>query len=121
MHGLLAATPNAPHLGTLLPLWSVVPFAAMLVCIAVLPLAAGKLWETNLNKAVLSAMLGVPVAIWTATLDRTAVAHAASEYVAFIVLLGALFAISGGIVVPGTLAGTPGLYDGLISIVVLLA
>ena len=121
MHGLLAATPNAPHLGTLLPLWSVVPFAAMLVCIAVLPLAAGKLWESNLNKAVLSAVLGVPVAIWTATLDPTAVAHAASEYVAFIVLLGALFVISGGIVVRGTLAGTPGLNAVLIAIGAVLA
>src|SRR5438094_256221 len=121
VHGLLAATPNAPHLGTLLPLWSVVPFAAMLVCIAVLPLAAGKLWESNLNKAVLSAVLGVPVAIWTATLDPTAVVHAASEYVAFIVLLGALFVISGGIVVRGTLAGTPGLNAVLIAIGAVLA
>src|SRR5207253_645544 len=121
MHCLVAATPNAPHLGTLLPLWSVVPFAAMLVCIAVLPLAAGKLWESNLNKAVLSAVLGVPVAIWTATLDPTAVTHAASEYLAFIVLLGALFVISGGIVVRGTLAGTPGLNAVLIAIGAVLA
>src|SRR5205814_1297926 len=93
----------------------------MLVCIAVLPLAAGKLWESNLNKAVLSAVLGVPVAIWTATLDATAVVHAASEYVAFIVLLGALFVISGGIVVRGTLAGTPGLNAVLIAIGAVLA
>src|SRR5438128_2984719 len=121
MHGLVAAIPDAPLLGHLLPLWSVVPFAAMLLCIAVLPLAAGKLWEPNVNKAVLSALLGVPVAIWTATLDPTAVAHAASEYVAFIVLLGALFVISGGIVVRGTLAGTPGLNAVLIAIGAVLA
>src|SRR5437667_9280785 len=121
MHGLVAAIPDAPLLGHLLPLWSVVPFGAMLLCIAVLPLAAGKLWEPNVNKAVLSALLGVPVAIWTATLDPTAVAHAASEYVAFIVLLGALFVISGGIVVRGTLAGTPGLNAVLIAIGAVLA
>jgi Na+/H+ antiporter NhaD/arsenite permease-like protein len=121
MHGLLATNPDAPQLGNLLPLWSVVPFGAMLLCIAVLPLAAGRLWEHNRNKAILSAVLGLPVAIWVATLDPTAVAHAASEYVAFIVLLGALFVISGGIVVRGTLAGTPGLNAVLIAIGAVLA
>jgi Na+/H+ antiporter NhaD/arsenite permease-like protein len=121
MHGLLATNPDAPQLGNLLPLWSVVPFGAMLLCIAVLPLAAGRLWEHNRNKAILSAVLGVPVAIWVATLDPTAVSHAASEYVAFIVLLGALFVISGGIVVRGTLAGTPGLNAVLIAIGAVLA
>src|SRR5919201_204570 len=121
MHVLLAAIPDAPQLGNLLPLWSVMPFAAMLLGIAILPLAAGRLWEPNLNKALLSALLGVPVAIWTATLDATALAHAASEYLSFILLLGALFVISGGIVVRGTLAGTPGLNSVLIAIGAVLA
>jgi Na+/H+ antiporter NhaD/arsenite permease-like protein len=121
MHVLLAAIPDAPQLGNLLPLWSVMPFAAMLLGIAILPLAAGRLWESNLNKALLSAVLGVPVAIWTATLDATALAHAASEYLSFILLLGALFVISGGIVVRGTLAGTPGLNSVLIAIGAVLA
>ncbi|TMA33307.1 MAG: sodium:proton antiporter [Deltaproteobacteria bacterium] len=93
----------------MLPLWSVVPFAMMLLAIAVLPLLAGRFWERNRNKLLLSALLGAPVAIWTATLDPAAVLHTASEYVAFMVLLGALFVIAGGIVVRGTLAGTPGL------------
>jgi Na+/H+ antiporter NhaD/arsenite permease-like protein len=121
MSVLLAAIPDAPHLGNVLPLWSVVPFAAMLLSIAVLPLVAGTLWEPNLNKAILSALLGAPVAGWIATLDATAVTHAASEYVAFILLLGALFVISGGIVVRGTLAGTPGLNTVLLGIGALLA
>src|SRR5919201_905109 len=121
MHVLLAAIPDAPQLGNLVPLWSVMPFAAMLLGIAILPLAAGRLWESNLNKALLSALLGVPVAIWTATLDATALAHAASEYLSFILLLGALFVISGGIVVRGTLAGTPGLNCVLIAIGAVLA
>src|SRR5207244_12964630 len=85
------------------------------------PRGAGKLWEPNGTRAVLRAVLCVPVAIWTATLDPTAVVHAASEYVAFIVLLGALFVISGGIVVRGTLAGTPGLNAVLIAIGAVLA
>src|SRR5256885_16557352 len=110
---LLVAAAAAPHLGYLFPLWSVAPFVIMLIGIAVLPLVAGKVWEYNHNKALLSVILGAPVAIWTATLDSGAVGHAAGEYLAFIVLLGEWFVISGGSVVRGTLAGTPGRNTGL--------
>ena len=103
-------------IGELLPTWSVAPFAAMLLCIAVLPLLAPHLWEPNRNKAILSALLGLPVAAWMAVLEPGALLHTAHEYVAFIVLLGALFVISGGIVVRGTLAGTPGLNASLLAI-----
>ena len=109
MHVLAAVAAAAPHLGYLFPLWSVAPFAIMLIGIALLPLVSGRLWEHNHNKALLSIVLGAPVLIWTAMLDSSAVVHAAREYLAFIVLLGALFVIAGGIVVRGTLAGTPAL------------
>jgi Na+/H+ antiporter NhaD/arsenite permease-like protein len=115
------APEHAPALGHLLPLWSVVPFAGILLCIAVLPLVAGHWWEHNRNKGLLSALLGVPVAAWMVSLDPMLLAHTAHEYVAFIVLLGALFVISGGIVVRGTLAGTPGLNTGLLAIGAVIA
>ncbi|HET7825540.1 MAG TPA: sodium:proton antiporter [Anaeromyxobacter sp.] len=108
-------------LGAVLPLWSVLPFAAMLLCIAVLPLAAPRFWEHNRNKALVAAVLGAPVALWIGALDRGALVHAAREYVAFIVLLGALFSISGGIVVRGTLSGTPGLNAVLLGLGAVLA
>jgi Na+/H+ antiporter NhaD/arsenite permease-like protein len=95
-------------LGHLLPAWAVVPFVLMLLCIAILPLAAGHLWEKNLFKAGVAALLGVPVLLWVALIDGGAVVHAAQEYAAFILLLGTLYTISGGVVVRGTLAGTPG-------------
>jgi Na+/H+ antiporter NhaD/arsenite permease-like protein len=88
----------------------------MLLSIAALPLFAGKLWEKNRNKALVSLALGLPVAIWMGHLDPASVAHTAREYVAFIALLGALFVIAGGIVVRGTLAGTPGLNTGLLGV-----
>lgn len=116
---LLAAAP--PPLGKLLPAWSVLPFAAMLLAIAVLPLAAPGFWDRNRNKALLSLALGLPVAAWMASLEPMVLAHAAHEYAAFILLLGALFVISGGIVVRGTLAGTPGLNTALIAIGAVLA
>lgn len=115
---LAAATGNA---GADLPLWSIAPFALMLLGIATLPLVAPRLWERHRFKAALSAILGVPVAIWMATLQPWAVVHAAREYLAFIILLGALFVIAGGIVLRGTLAGTPGLNSGLLAIGSVLA
>ncbi|HEU4383867.1 MAG TPA: sodium:proton antiporter [Anaeromyxobacteraceae bacterium] len=108
------ATSAAGHVGARLPLWSVAPFGLMLIAIAVLPLAAPRLWDHNRNKAVLSAVLGAPVVAWMSGLDPQVVGHTAHEYVAFIILLGSLFVISGGIVLRGTLAGTPGLNTALI-------
>lgn len=96
-------------LGRVLPTWSVLPFALLLLCIAVLPLVAGHFWDQNRNKAILSLVLGLPVVIGIGRLDPSVLGRTAHEYVAFILLLGALFVISGGIVVRGTLAGTPGL------------
>ncbi len=112
---------SAHNLGLLFPAWSVAPFGLLLLCIAVLPLVAGHFWESNRNKALVSLVLGAPVAIATGWLDVGALAQTAHEYVAFIILLGALFVISGGIVVRGTLAGTPGLNAGLLAAGALLA
>ncbi len=116
---LAAATGNA--VGAALPAWSVVPFALLLLSIAVLPLAAGHLWERNRNKAILSAVLGLPVAAWMWTLDPATVGHVVHEYVAFLLLLGSLFVIAGGVVVRGTLSGTPGLNTILLGIGAVLA
>ena len=108
-------------LGLRLSPWAVVPFAVMLLCIAVLPLVAGHFWERNRNKALVSALLGAPVAAWIGWLEPATLGHTAHEYVAFIILLGSLFVIAGGIVVRGTLAGTPGLNAGLLAVGAVLA
>jgi Na+/H+ antiporter NhaD/arsenite permease-like protein len=121
MHGVLASAAGGIDLGHLLPTWSVAPFALMLLAIAVLPLVAGELWDSNRNKALLSVGLGAPVAAWIAWHAPGVVVHAAHEYLAFVILLGALFVIAGGIVVRGTLAGTPGLNAGLLAIGAVLA
>jgi Na+/H+ antiporter NhaD/arsenite permease-like protein len=118
---VLASATGAPHLGSLLPLWSIGPFALLLLCVAVLPLVAERLWEHNRNKALLSLVLGAPVVVWIAYLEPGVLGHSAHEYAAFIILLGALFSIAGGIVVRGTLAGTPGLNAGLLAVGAILA
>jgi Na+/H+ antiporter NhaD/arsenite permease-like protein len=116
-----AAVVTVSPLGQRLSVWAVLPFAMMLLSIAVLPLVTPHFWEHNRNKAILSGILGVPVAAWMASLDGTVVAHTLHEYAAFIILLGALFVIAGGIVIRGTLAGTPGLNAGLLAIGAVLA
>ncbi len=123
---LLAARSLAPlaadaSFGQSLPVWSVVPFALLLLGIAVLPLAAPHFWEHNRNKAIVSAVLGLPILVWMATLPPTVVLHTAHEYVSFIILLTALFIISGGVVVRGNLAGTPGLNTAMLAIGALIA
>jgi len=95
---------------TLTPTWAVVPFVAYLMLIAVVPLFFGRLWEKNRNKLLLALALSAPVVAYLAgrgapggeMLLRTGV-----DYVSFMALLGALFAISGGICLRGAPAGTP--------------
>src|SRR5512147_2903840 len=94
-----SAVPPVELLGQRLPLWAVAPFVLMLLSIALLPLLAGRFWERNRNKALVSLVLGLPVAAWIGTLEPSAIGRTAHEYLAFLVLLGALFVISGGIVV----------------------
>ena len=94
-------------LGSHLPLWSVLPFAGLLLCIAILPLVVSHWWESNLHKASVALAFGVPTAIYIWMQDYHLVLHELHEYVAFIVLLGALFIISGGLVLRGDIKATP--------------
>lgn len=110
------AAANSSHethagLGAGLPLASVLPFLVLLLAIAVLPLMTPHWWEHNRNKALVVAVLSVPLAAYLISVWGTAGWHEleekAAEYISFIVLLGALFVISGGIYVQGSLSGTP--------------
>jgi len=82
----------------------------MLLSIAVLPLSAPHWWESNRNKLIVSLLLGAPTALFMAFFvdhGSESMLHAAYEYAGFIALLGSLYVISGGIVVAGSLSGTP--------------
>ncbi len=88
----------------------VIPFAGLLLSIAVLPLVAHHWWENNRNRAIVAAVFGAPVLamlLMDGTAGRTLLAHSAMEYVSFIALLGSLFIISGGILVSGDIRATP--------------
>jgi Na+/H+ antiporter NhaD/arsenite permease-like protein len=107
----VALASTATEVGKELPLWTVGFFVALLLCIAILPLAAGHWWEHNKNKAIVALALSVvPVAYLLSTYGESAqgaLVHIVKDYVAFIALLFSLFVVSGGIYVKGSLSGTP--------------
>src|SRR5687767_7106141 len=55
---------HGASLGRELPLWTVLPFAALLLCIAVLPLWTPHWWEHNHNKAIIAGGLGALIALY---------------------------------------------------------
>ncbi|MFM9961197.1 MAG: sodium:proton antiporter [Planctomycetaceae bacterium] len=122
-----SVTSEAEHasLGKELGVWTVTPFVALLLCIAVLPLAAPHWWEHNRNKGIVAAVLGVPLAGYLAlsfgSSGQGELLHAAKDYVSFICLLGSLYVISGGVFVRGSLDGTPLLNTALLGLGATLA
>ena len=90
--------------------WSVIPFVTMLLSIAALPLIprTQHAWEKRSTQLTVALALGLPVAIWMwIGGEHVTVIHALWEYAQFIILLGALFVISGGIYLAGDLRATP--------------
>ena len=98
-------------MGAALPVWTILPFVGLLLAIALLPLAAPRFWESHRNKAGVAALFSAPVVLYLALgFGRDGVhelLEKAKEYVSFILLLTALFVITGGITVRGSLSGTP--------------
>lgn len=105
-------------------LWGV-PFAGVLLSIALMPLLAPMFWHHHFGKVAAAWGLAflVPFALtFGFPAAGAAVVHAAlAEYIPFIVLLTALFTVAGGIFVKGNLHGSPGLNTGLLAIGALLA
>ncbi len=95
----------------LIPAWMLIPFAVMLLCIAILPLVphVGEWWEHNLHKLYVSLLLGVPVGIWLCVhgMSHELIHQMIFDYVPFILLLMALFVTTGGICIRGDLKATP--------------
>lgn len=117
-------------------LWTVAPFALLLGCIAVLPLipATAHWWESNLHRFYVAAGLGLVTLVYYGfmygqSIERHFLGHAViepsgglfeggiawtvvqnamfNEFIPFIMLLFALFTISGGIRIEGDLAAHP--------------
>lgn len=111
--------------GETMSLWWALPFAGLLLSIATGPLLFHRVWEHHYGKitAFWAALAVVPLAVVFGMPSATeAVLHALlTEYMSFIILLFALFTISGGILVAGNIHGTPLMNAGLLLIGALLA
>ncbi len=96
---------------TIIPWWSLIPFILMLAMIAVAPLTFPHWWERNRNKLIVSLVLGIPTAIYLIAIGLTdsLIHQMVFDYIPFIILLGALFAITGGIHVGGDIEAKPGI------------
>ena len=103
------------------PLYTVLPFVAMLLAIAACPLTVPHWWESNRNKVVVSALLGLPVLAVYGARHPAALLHTAVDYVSFIVLLAGLFVIAGGILLRGDLVATPATNTAFLAVGGLLA
>ncbi|MDA8388173.1 MAG: sodium:proton antiporter, partial [Nitrospiraceae bacterium] len=98
-------------LGAVLPLWSAMPFFGMLLSMALMPLLAPRLWYGHFGKV--SAFWGLAafiplVAVYGGPALGSFLGMMLNEYLPFIILLGALYAIAGGILITGKPRGTPG-------------
>ncbi|MDG4882294.1 sodium:proton antiporter [Mesorhizobium sp. WSM4884] len=111
--------------GAAMSLWWALPFAGLLLSIATGPLLFPHLWEHHYGKiaAAWAALAVVPLAIaFGISSASQAVLHTLlTEYLSFIILLFALFTISGGILVAGNIHGTPLVNAGLLLIGAILA
>ena len=98
------------ELGKILSYWSVIPFILILLAIAIIPLLHGVWWESNLNKGVVSVLCSLPIIsylLWIGPLGQKALLDILHDYYAFIILLVALYTISGGIHLDGDLKASP--------------
>ncbi len=98
------------NLGEVLPLWSCIPFACILLSIALFPLLAPEFWHHHFGKisAFWAATLGIPFLIAYRSLALYEIFHIIlADYVPFIILLWSLYTVSGGILLRGSLRGTP--------------
>ena len=98
------------NLGELLPLWSCLPFACILLSIALLPLILPDFWHHHFGKisGFWAATLGIPFLIAYKGAALYEILHIiVADYVPFIILLWSLYTVSGGILLRGSLRGTP--------------
>ncbi len=122
LHGAQAADQSAPSaghethagghpdFGAILPLWTVIPFLGILLSIALCPLFAPHFWHHHFAKVSLAWALAFafPFLIVFKGAALSEILHIfIIDYLPFIILLGGLFTVAGGIYIKGSLKGSP--------------
>ena len=123
--GAAGAAQAAELDGGSLSAWWGLPFAGMLLSIALLPLLLPQVWHPHFGKITAGwvLLLLLPFALTQGLgLTGAMLVHTLlGEYIPFIILLTALFTVAGGIYVRGNLHGSPGLNAALMAIGAVLA
>ena len=91
-------------------LWAA-PFAGLLLCIAILPLWTPQIWHHHFGKISAFwalAVLGPMAILFGPDLASREFVHTmVAEFIPFLILILALFAVAGGVLVKGNLHGSP--------------
>jgi len=101
------------------------PFAGLLLSIALGPLLFAKFWHHHYGKiAAAWSLLALGSLVWLAGGMTTlaALVHAMlAEYLGFVVLLFSLYVVAGGILISGDIKGTPAANTGILALGTLMA
>ena len=105
-----AAEHETAYLGQHLPLWSCLPFAFMLLSIALWPMIGPEFWHHHFGKISLfwALSMAVPfVSVYRGMAVNEIIHILLADYVPFMILLWSLYTVSGGILLRGSLRGSP--------------
>ena len=88
---------------------SVIPFILMLLSIAVLPLFFHHFWEKNTNKLIITLLLCIPAIafLFASGHQENLFETIVFDYVPFMILLGSLYTITGGVFLSGDIEAKP--------------
>ena len=107
------------------PVWLCIPFAGLLLCVAVMPLVKGEWWESHqpIVVAFWIVLMVIPFAFvyGAGKTAETVLECVINDYLTFIILLFGLFCVSGNITVEGDFAGSPRVNVGLLALGTLLS
>jgi Na+/H+ antiporter NhaD/arsenite permease-like protein len=104
------AADNSVNLGAVMPIWSMLPFAGILLSIALMPLIVPRFWHHHFPKvsAFWAIVFALPFLFFFGRVAVNEILHIIIiDYIPFILLLWVLYTVSGGIYVRGSLKGTP--------------
>lgn len=106
-----------------IPLFTILPFVLMLLSIALFPLFWNHFWEKNRNKLYVAIILSIPVVIYLLAnnFSEELIHTMVFDYVPFLILLGALFTITGGIFLTGDIEAKPSINSLFLGIGAVLA
>ena len=111
--------------GSGVPVWLCIPFAGLLLCVAVMPLVKGEWWESHQPVVVAFwiVLMIIPFAVvyGAGKTAETVLECVINDYLTFIILLFGLFCVSGNITVEGDFAGSPRVNVGLLALGTLLS